>query len=57
MVLPTFVKRWALQGDWPITVHGDGTQTRSFTWVGDVVAAIANAGQIPACRRGSVQYR
>jgi UDP-glucose 4-epimerase len=38
MVLPNFVKR-ALQGA-PITVHGDGSQTRSFTWVGDVVAAM-----------------
>jgi UDP-glucose 4-epimerase len=38
MVLPNFVKR-ALDGA-PITVHGDGSQTRSFTWVGDVVAAI-----------------
>ena len=38
MVLPSFVKR-ALQGA-PITVHGEGTQTRSFTWVGDVVAAM-----------------
>ena len=24
----------------PIIVHGDGTQTRSFTWVGDVVSAL-----------------
>jgi UDP-glucose 4-epimerase len=38
MVLPNFV-RWALAGD-PITVHGDGSQTRSFTWVGDVVWAM-----------------
>ncbi len=38
MVLPNFVKR-ALAGK-PITVHGDGTQTRSFTWVGDVVAGM-----------------
>jgi UDP-glucose 4-epimerase len=38
MVLPNFVKR-ALDGA-PITVHGDGTQTRSFTWVGDVVSAM-----------------
>jgi UDP-glucose 4-epimerase len=38
MVLPNFVK-WALEGT-PITVHGDGTQTRSFTWVGDVVSAM-----------------
>ena len=39
MVLPNFV-RWAL-ADEPITVHGDGSQTRSFTWVGDVVWAMA----------------
>jgi len=38
MVLPSFVKK-ALEGA-PITVHGDGTQTRSFTWVGDVVSAM-----------------
>jgi nucleoside-diphosphate-sugar epimerase len=38
MVLPNFVKR-ALDGN-PIIVHGDGTQTRSFTWVGDVVWAM-----------------
>ncbi|SRR6266508_4090743 len=38
MVLPNFVKR-ALEGA-PISVHGDGTQTRSFTWVGDVVSAM-----------------
>jgi UDP-glucose 4-epimerase len=38
MVLPNFVRR-ALAGD-PIVVHGDGSQTRSFTWVGDVVAAL-----------------
>ncbi len=24
----------------PITIHGDGSQTRSFTWVGDVVWAM-----------------
>jgi UDP-glucose 4-epimerase len=39
MVLPNFV-RWAL-ADQPIVVHGDGTQTRSFTWVGDVVWAMS----------------
>ena len=39
MVLPNFV-RWALANE-PIVVHGDGTQTRSFTWVGDVVWAMA----------------
>jgi len=35
MVLPTFVRQ-ALAGQ-PITVFGDGTQSRSFTYVGDVV--------------------
>ena len=38
MVLPNFV-RDAL-GDRPLTIHGSGTQTRSFTWVGDVVTAL-----------------
>ena len=38
MVLPTFVRQ-ALAGQ-PITVHGDGTQSRSFTYVGDVVDAL-----------------
>lgn len=38
MVLPTFVKQ-ALAGE-PITVFGDGTQSRSFTYVGDVVGAL-----------------
>lgn len=38
MVIPTFVRQ-ALSGQ-PITVFGDGTQSRSFTYVGDVVRAI-----------------
>jgi UDP-glucose 4-epimerase len=38
MVLPTFVKQ-ALAGV-PITVFGDGTQSRSFTYVGDVIWAL-----------------
>ena len=38
MVVPTFVRQ-ALAGE-PITVFGDGTQMRSFTYVGDVVAAL-----------------
>ena len=38
MVLPTFVRQ-ALTGE-PITVFGDGKQSRSFTYVGDVVDAI-----------------
>ncbi len=39
MVIPNFVRQ-ALAGQ-PITVFGDGTQTRSFTYVGDVVDALA----------------
>jgi UDP-glucose 4-epimerase len=38
MVIPTFVKQ-ALAGR-PITVYGDGTQTRCFGYVGDVVGAL-----------------
>jgi UDP-glucose 4-epimerase len=38
MVIPTFVRQ-ALSGV-PITVFGDGTQSRSFTYVGDVVRAM-----------------
>jgi UDP-glucose 4-epimerase len=38
MVLPTFVTQ-ALGGR-PITVHGDGTQSRCFAYVGDIVAAL-----------------
>jgi UDP-glucose 4-epimerase len=40
MVIPTFVKQ-ALFGH-PITIHGDGKQSRSFTFVGDVVKALIN---------------
>ena len=38
MVIPNFVRQ-ALAGQ-PITVFGDGPQTRSFTYVGDVVRAM-----------------
>jgi UDP-glucose 4-epimerase len=38
MVIPTFVKQ-ALSGR-PITVYGDGKQTRCFGYVGDVVQAL-----------------
>ncbi len=37
MVLPTFVRQ-ALRGE-PITVHGNGQQSRTFTHVGDTVDA------------------
>lgn len=38
MVIPRFIQQ-ALRND-PITVHGDGSQTRTFTYVDDVVEAI-----------------
>lgn len=38
MVVPNFVRQ-ALAGE-PITVFGDGAQTRCFTYVGDVVGAL-----------------
>ena len=45
MVIPTFVRQ-ALAGQ-PITVFGDGTQSRSFTYVGDVVRAVVALIQEP----------
>jgi UDP-glucose 4-epimerase len=46
MVLPRFVGQ-ALAGE-PITVYGDGTQSRSFTYVGDVVDALVTLMATPA---------
>ncbi len=40
-VIPAFIAA-ALEGK-PLSVHGDGTQTRDFTYVGDVMAVIADA--------------
>ena len=45
MVVPTFVRQ-ALANQ-PITVFGDGTQSRSFTYVGDVVDALITLAQEP----------
>ena len=45
MVVPTFVKQ-ALSGQ-PLTVFGDGTQSRCFTHVRDVVAALIGIMQRP----------
>jgi UDP-glucose 4-epimerase len=45
MVLPTFVRQ-ALAGQ-PITVFGDGLQSRSFTYVADVVDALLKLAQEP----------
>jgi UDP-glucose 4-epimerase len=45
MVLPTFVRQ-ALASQ-PITVFGDGTQSRSFTYVADVVDALIKLAHEP----------
>jgi UDP-glucose 4-epimerase len=45
MVVPRFVRQ-ALNGE-PITVYGNGSQRRSFTWVGDVVHAMIALIQHP----------
>ena len=46
MVIPTLVRQ-ALAGQ-PVTVFGDGTQSRSFTFVGDVVRAMVALINEPA---------
>ena len=43
MVIPNFVKQ-ALDGK-PITVFGDGEQSRCFTWVGDAVTAFIDLAE------------
>ena len=45
MVVPRFVRQ-ALLGE-PITVYGDGTQRRSFTWVGDTADAMIRLIGLP----------
>ncbi|MGH9126952.1 MAG: NAD-dependent epimerase/dehydratase family protein [Acidimicrobiales bacterium] len=40
-VVPTFIDA-ALRGR-PLTIHGDGRQTRDFTFVGSVIAVLADA--------------
>jgi UDP-glucose 4-epimerase len=48
MVIPRMVER-ALSGE-PIEVHGDGTQTRCFCHVADVIAALHALVEEPATR-------
>jgi UDP-glucose 4-epimerase len=40
-VIPAFVS--ALQSGLPLDIHGDGTQTRDFTYVGDVATVLCDA--------------
>ncbi|MCE2462644.1 MAG: GDP-mannose 4,6-dehydratase [Dehalococcoidia bacterium] len=46
MVMPRLVSQ-AIAGE-PVTVYGDGEQTRSFTYVKDVVKAIADISLVPS---------
>ena len=46
MVLPNLVAQ-ALRGE-PLTVFGDGRQTRCFSYVGDIVPALVGLGEEPA---------
>ena len=46
MVVPTFIKQ-ALTNR-PITIHGDGSQSRCFTDVSDVVSALVGVMDHPA---------
>ena len=55
MVVPNFVRQ-ALAGE-PITVFGDGTQSRSFTYVGDVVRRYGSLDRRAARDRPGLQYR
>ena len=47
MVVPKFIEA-ALKNE-PIIIHGEGNQTRSFTWVGDVVNYFYLLAQKMAC--------
>lgn len=46
MVVPRFFEQ-ALRGE-PITVYGDGTQTRCFSYVGDVVEGVIRLSEAPS---------
>jgi nucleoside-diphosphate-sugar epimerase len=48
-VIPDLIKK-ILDGSRPIKIFGDGTQTRSFTFVEDVADAIVTIGMNPAGR-------
>ncbi|MHA7272962.1 NAD-dependent epimerase/dehydratase family protein [Arthrobacter sp. TMT4-20] len=52
MVVPNLVGQ-ALRGE-PLTVFGDGKQTRCFSYVGDVVPALVRLAEEPAARGKAV---
>lgn len=45
MVLPRMVQQCI--SDQPVTVYGDGSQTRCFTYVGDVTQAMVDISKVP----------
>ena len=45
MVLPTFVRQALFRH--PLTVYGDGSQSRCFTYVDDVVEVLTQLAQYP----------
>lgn len=46
MVVPRLIRQ-ALAGE-PLTVYGDGRQTRCFSYVGDIVPAITRISEVPS---------
>ena len=50
MVVPNLVGQ-ALRGE-PLTVFGDGRQTRCFSYVGDVVPALVALAEAPGASVG-----
>ena len=53
MVVPNLVGQ-ALRGE-PLTVFGDGRQTRCFSYVGDIVPALVAARRAPGSLRPGLQ--
>ncbi|HEV8440999.1 MAG TPA: SDR family oxidoreductase [Methylomirabilota bacterium] len=53
-VIPRFIL-WGSQGQ-PLQVHGDGTQSRDFTYIDNVVSANLLAGQAPAAAVSGKSY-
>ena len=54
-VIPKFIT--GLLANQPITIFGDGEQSRDFTYIDNVVEANLLALKAPASRRQDVQYR
>jgi len=53
-VIPRFIL-WGVQGK-PLQVHGDGTQSRDFTYIDNVVSANLLAARAPAAQVSGKSY-